>query len=367
MNDLLEIISKAIELAPNEIEEAYSKKRGLENYLTNNKFNGRVYMQGSFSYGTPIKPLRKDRDGDFDLDIVFEIEDNFNDAKDLKESVGLLLKSSKQYSRFMEKEGKRCWTLDYENFHIDILPAIPDNSRGDTFIKITNKDKSSGRYIYKSSNPMGLTEWFLNINEKHYKNSFDNRKSLVFGGNKQFFTESMNYRDWKEVDNKFITTPIQNVVMLLKRHRDQMYVNTTEEEYKPISVIITVLVGKVMENKPNNIYEVLEVMEFFTTEYRNHIEGENNSYKILNPVDARENLADKWNEDNKRFREFQRWLESVKTFLDEINNGKEVSKVISKYFGTEVNSKVQSIIDKEKNDGFSKVKPTSKPWGNNGY
>jgi len=365
VNEWLNKIVEAIDLAPYEIQEAQSKRRGLENFFSNGRIPTSVYIQGSFSYGTAIKPVKKDKDGDFDLDLVCEVQHYFDDPKVLKDYIGDILKKSVQYSQYLESEGKRCWTLDYENFHIDLLPSIPDRVEGQEFIKITSKDQKNHSYEYKSSNPKGLTKWFLEINDRHFSSSRNNRKSVLFEKNKQFFIESMKYTNWNDVEDSFLSTPMQNAVKILKRHRDQKYVNTSHEDYKPISVIITVLMGLVMDQIiPNNNITILSILEQFINNSEKFILRKGDEWVITNPVDKKENLADKWHEDGGiRVVEFKRWLLSLNEFISNLKNINDDNyEVINKHFGQDVFRKVQSMKDKEGQQGSSLNNPTSKPW-----
>lgn len=44
-----------------------------------------------------------------------------------KTIVGDRLREHKTYANMLEPEGKRCWTLNYDEFHMDILPCVPNN------------------------------------------------------------------------------------------------------------------------------------------------------------------------------------------------------------------------------------------------
>ena len=361
INELLVKIVEAIDLTPNDIQEAQSKRLGLENYFLNQQQRIKVYTQGSFSYGTQIKPLKIDRDGDFDLDLVCEVEEDFIDPEILKNYIGDIIKKS-HYSKYLEKEGKRCWTLDYDRFHIDLLPSIHDSINAGTFIKITNKDKESLEYTFKSSNPKGLTKWFLEINDFHFSGIKNNKKSIIYEKNKIFFMESMKYNSWNEVEDIFVSSPLQNAVKILKRHRDQMYINTDKEDFKPISVIITVLVGNIFSNnKQEKNINIVEIINRFISESDRYINYQNNQWIITNPSNSKENLADRWTEQNSiRYKEFIRWKKSLREFIGDLTEQNDKNSIISKYFGPEVTASVQSSIDRDKPAKITN--PNIKPW-----
>ena len=59
------------------------------------------------------------------------------------------MKENKRYANL--KEGKRCWTIEYNDRHIDILPYIPDENG----YLITTEKTNYGTYISRSTNPIG--------------------------------------------------------------------------------------------------------------------------------------------------------------------------------------------------------------------
>ena len=73
--------------------------------------------------------------------------------------------------------GRRCWTIKYadsRNFHLDILPAIPDSSVQFDYLKYRNNidnqkilitDNTNSNYElittnWNKSNPQGYANWF---------------------------------------------------------------------------------------------------------------------------------------------------------------------------------------------------------------
>ena len=125
-----------------------------------------IMPQGSMNLGTVVKPL-DDRD-DYDIDLVCLLKDGKElSPKAVKHLVGDRLKENKTYLEKLDKEGKRCWTMQYDEFHMDILPCIPDAETfvvpGATEIDLTDKNKSTGEYQYKLSNPSAYHDWFLSM------------------------------------------------------------------------------------------------------------------------------------------------------------------------------------------------------------
>lgn len=360
----LEIVMKeiadAISLTPTQIQESESKRRGLENYFKNQNAPIEMYIQGSFSLGTAIQPVKKDKDGDFDLDIVCEVNSNLNRPHELKNYIGDILKKSK-YKEYLCEEGRRCWTLEYERFHIDILPAIKDTKLGPTFILIANKNKETNIYNYLSSNPKSFTKWFLNISNSINLNQKNNQKSVVFNKNKLFFQESMKYTSWNEVSDIFLSSTLQNTVKILKRHRDNVFVGKSNEDYKPISVIITTIAAQITyKYKLDKIGDIInKTVSNYTDFIETTVDGK---YRVINPVDPKENFADKWHEDNRlRYKMFIEWIAQLKEFITLVSSQDTTNSGLKKYLSESVSNAVIAKLNekyKEKNNQVN----TSKPW-----
>ena len=107
-----------------------------------------------------------------------------------------------------------------------------------------------------------------------------------------------------------IKTPLQQAVQLLKRHRDIMYDNLSDDrkDNAPISIIITTLAALAYNNE-ESLYEALKNIIF---KMGNYVKKENGYYIINNPVMQKENFADKWNENPQKAYEFFSWLEKAK-------------------------------------------------------
>ena len=166
---ILRQIAKELDISEEKYENAVASYNAVGSYLSNH-INTQVdiFPQGSFRLGTVIKPL-SDED-DYDIDLVCRLNKQFLYPQNLKNEVGQALKSSDRYSKMLQPEGKRCWTLKYADnaqYHMDILPSIKDITYDkDKKLKITNKDENSGVYTFTTTNPEAYFEWF---NERQYE------------------------------------------------------------------------------------------------------------------------------------------------------------------------------------------------------
>ena len=300
INEIYEDIANELNISDNVFENARRSYKTLGEYLENNiDYPIEVFPQGSMRLGTIINPISED--DDYDLDAVCKVNYQISSPRELKDLVGDTLKASARYKKMLDTEGRRCWTLNYfekSHFHMDILPSIP-NLNNNKSILITDKENDNYKFI--SSNPEAYADWFDLIQK--------NERSIIFQKKK------MQYSNKVEDLQKFgVRTTLQKTVQILKRHRDMKYINATDEERKckPISIIITTLVGKMYSGNET----IVDLIIKFCTSYEEYIEIKpNGDYFIANPVNADENFADKWNTYPERKDAFFKWVKSLKQDL----------------------------------------------------
>lgn len=294
INKIYNEIAEELNISDSAFEKANNSYHALGEYLSNKITDYKVIIipQGSMNLGTIIKPIN-DSD-DYDLDAICIVDCNLNNSKALKDLIGKALKENQTYSKKL-KEGKRCWTIEYSDsaqFHMDILPAMPNRGGNNKSIIITNNN--NGIYQFKTSNPEEYAEWFKKKQKKEYD-------ELI----KRYSSEIKDLTFFKK------RTTLQKTIQILKRHRDIKYANLSDEEKenKPISIIITTIVAE-MYTGNETIYDLILK---FVNDYTKYIEIDSNgNYVIKNPVNDKENFADKWNLYPERKVAFFKWIEELK-------------------------------------------------------
>lgn len=320
VNKLLESLVEDISVSEAKYEEAKNSYESVGDWLSKDnsalkKYNPQIYVQGSFALGTAVTPIDKN---DYDVDVVclLETDNQTVTQHQLKELVGNRLKEHEVYKRMLVpiNGGRRCWTLKYadaRNFHIDILPAIPDDNiifNCQTYrneidkhrIQIT--DNTSPDYAlfsnnWHKSNPLGFLNWF--------KKEMEEKINLRSGEIKNF-NESVN-----EIPVYKRKTTLQKVIQLLKRHRDKHYGNN---EDKPISIIITTLATKAYNGEDT----ILDALQNIVNNMEIYIENRNGIYWVENPTNKYENFADKWESEPIKARNFFEWLLKVKNIVSDL-------------------------------------------------
>ena len=324
-SQLLESIAKALDISDSHYEQAVRRYESIGKWLERDEskvagYSPEIYPQGSFALGTVTKPIFET--DEYDLDLVNELNLKKNEITQevLKNLVGYEVKSYAWANNMNSpaKEGRRCWTLSYADgaqFHMDILPAIPDiesfkellESQGyplstwaDSAIAITDKTLPNYSCIdpdWPRSNPKGYAAWFRS------------RMEIEFNARREFLAESMQARV-DEVPEYRIKTPLQQSIQILKRHRDIMFVEDPDD--KPISIIPTTLAGHAY----NNESDLLDALQNIIKGMPRYILRINGRTWIPNPVNPLENFADKWQEHPQREENFYKWLGQMQQDLD---------------------------------------------------
>lgn len=336
IDKVLRQIAKELDITDEKYENAVASYNAVGTYLSNNiDVQVDIFPQGSFRLGTVIKPL-SDED-EYDIDLVCKVNKYFSNPKDLKNEVGQALKSSDRYSKMLQEEGKRCWTLKYADeaqYHMDILPAIEDITYDkDKKLKITNKDEISNIYTFTTTNPEAYFEWF---NEKQK----EEKRRLV----ESFAVQ--NNKNIEEVPDYKVKTTLQVALQILKRYRDKKFENNLEN--KPISIILTTIMAQIYTGE-NNVYELIKK---FSNNYYKYIKIKDGIEWVENPVNSEENFADKWQIHPERKEAFKFFVSELKN--DIVNNTFitsgdlfEESKSYKEMFGTKIVERAYASIGKQ--------------------
>ena len=299
ISDFLSRIADEISISETMQKKAVSSYEAVGNYLDEGiPCKVSIMPQGSMNLGTTIRPLTDDDDG-YDIDLVCLLEDPNLTLTEIKNTVGKRLKESARYASKIDEEGKRCWTLHYDGFHMDVLPCVPRHGYFIkptlTEIKLTHK-VGPMQYIPKYSNPYQYQQWF------------EERMKSVLTSAREAYARTLRC-SVDDVPMYAVKTPLQKAIQLLKRHRDIFFKD--DDTNAPISIIITTLAAHAY----NGEVDLYEALRRITREMPNYIERRNGKYWISNPTIADENFADKWNESVTKADSFYKWLEQVRTDL----------------------------------------------------
>ena len=254
-----------------------------------------IYAQGSFRLGTVVRPLT-DND-EYDIDLVYRRNlkgkaPRRKSSRRRRATTCAAMSDTRKATVTTPPtldEGRRCWTLTYgDRFHMDVLPAIPDGDGWPESILVTDRELRE----WQSSNPVGYAEWF----KKCMLTQFVANRSRVATVLKMAAEEVPEWR---------VKTPLQRAVQLLKRHRDHYFQN--DQNDRPVSIIITTLAAQAYRNQGNLCDALLAIVR----DMPKYIEYRDGVAWVANPVNPKENFADKWQSNPRRAEKFSSWLQRV--------------------------------------------------------
>lgn len=290
-SQLLEAAAETLDIPIRLYEDAVLKYSDVGLWLSQEgselaDYHPDIYPQGSFRLGTMVRPISDNDEYDIDLVCLLTIDKDDTTKAELKKMVGDRLRKRSDLAEMMQPS-RRAWTLNYPaQFHMDVLPTIPNLERKPTGILLTDK----ALHEWQKSNPIAYADWFYKRMEVIYL-----EKRAAIAKEIQASIEEVPY--WQ------VKTPLQRVVQILKRHRDVYFQNDLED--RPVSIIITTLAATAYRNQADLSDALLQVVK----EMPNFIQKRGDKWWVANPVEPDENFADKWNEYPSRKEAFFEWLD----------------------------------------------------------
>ncbi len=276
-----------------------------------------VYPQGSMALGTTIRPLSDKEDYDIDLVCLLRNYKNGHNPRLVKKVVGDRLKAHELYKDKIDAVGekKRCWTMEYDGFHMDILPCVPRYGiycpPQKTAICLTHR-YDTALYRFLPSDPEKYRDWFL-------ERTRCEGNPLVL--NAKFHSEV------KPLRQIMCATTLQKAVCILKRHRDVMF--ESRPDLKPISIIVTTLAAQAYQGD-YGVYKTLTRL-LAKEGMRSFIQEDGGDCRIPNPVLPEENFAEKWKNNPAMKVAMLTWLDKAREELVDIPLGKKGTSLYDWY------------------------------------
>ena len=343
VNSVLQLVVTEIEIPRSYYEKAVARHRSLGEWLCRPEstvvaFAPVVVPQGSFRYGTVVRPVVPTQKYDLDNVTTLQIAKTRMSQKELKNLYGAEIKAYAIAHQMTDpaEERNRCWRLFYADafsFHLDSLPCVPEDQRvvdaivaagvglqlAQLAVAITDRrhphyDRISSALL--SSNPRGFASWFEQCARSW---ALPRLRDLV---------KSNLYASVEDVPAYEFKTPLQQAIQILKRHRDVMF--QASPTVAPISMIITNLAAHAYAGE-SDLYtalaNIVEKMPQFVRSERP---------RIPNPANPVEDYADKWSLDPKLERHFWQWHTQVRADLKRLPTfvtGETLAKDVERTFG----------------------------------
>lgn len=313
-----------------------------------------IFPQGSFRLGVAIRPISGEEVYDIDLacNLRSGVSPNTHSQEELKVLLGKelsLYQTSRQIKSPLE-EKHRCWRLEYADslkFHMDIVPCIPQDELKRKSLAISMESYGIQEHLAQqvSELAVGITDdrhinyrkhvpdWMIS-NPEGYAQWFENRMHPS-----AMFKVACESAQIDEVPIYKQKTPLQRVIQILKRHRDQMFANNSDS--KPISIIITTLATS-SYNGSSSIEETLKSVLIGLKQFI-----ASNSDEVKNPVNPEENFADRWKMPAYNYLElkqhFRKWVEKLNKDFEFIFNSNELEML-----SESLSNNLSIFIDKKK-------------------
>jgi len=293
-----------------------------------------IYPQGSVSIGTTTKPYGKT---EFDLDVVIHIKKLSSDyePETIFNEVVRRLNENETYKKMSEPKS-RCVRLNYKgDFHLDVVPGCMVILYDDKLIDIPDQKNK----IWLRSCPKRYQTWFLNIANKVQMTYLEK----AYSANKV------------EIEEYVKKKPLQRAVQLIKMRRNIYFSEQTENA--PTSIILTTLAAQFYNGQAS----ISETFEGIISQIRDHIQTffPNKPFKLYNPVNPGENLADVWEAKPELYMNFIYFIERL--YMDwqklkEAHGIEEEAKLIKGMFGEDSYIKAMEAkadtVNKQRDNGL---------------
>jgi len=351
---ILDLIFESLDVPTSYYQKAANRYRSVGEWLHRDGsavagLAPEVFPQGSFRYGTVIKPITEG--GVFDLDMACQVnlsKSNYTQEQ-IKELLGGEIASYARAQSFKEKpEAKhRCWRLHYADevgFHMDVVPCIPESPDfiqalmsvgvpekwATMAIAITDDRHQNFKLIdpdWPSSNTEGFAEWFF----QRMKTVGPEKLIKIASDRKVASIDDVPANEWK--------TPLQRAVQVLKRHRDMVFKD--QEDLRPVSVLITTLAALAYGGEA----DLFQALDGILTRMPGLIRPE--APRVPNPLNPKEDFTDRWEKDHRLEKSFRLWVARAKTDLDALSGDLDdlaMTDLLGKEFGIKVNDDLRKSM-----------------------
>lgn len=375
INETLRNAATKIDIPPSMYEKAVAHYNAVANYLDNQGLPVVITPYGSFLSGTPARPLTDDEDGYFDIDAEVVVEGasiNSSDASSVRFEVESLLFESGRYSDRLTSDDT-CMTLEYVvdgiagGFRLDLssCAAAPNCEQAQACATAPTYSHTAIAIAKRSNewmptNPVGLANWFLDLNERFAQKGRMARKAAIAAS-------STVYASVDSVPDQLDRSNLQCAVQIAKRSRDVFFHRAGRDD-RPGSFVLLILFGLISEELPSNasIYDILcafaSNMEKADEEIAQGACGALGKLKgreLKNPV-FDENVISNWTDSD--IEAFFMWIKAFNRDLRNLSQGTaKTSASLEAIFGQKTGKEAATALGISAIAAPSLVKP-NKPW-----
>ena len=379
---ILDLVFDSLDVPASYYQKAANRYRSVGEWLHRDgsalaDLEPEVFPQGSFRYGTVIRPITEN--GVYDLDMACRVnlsKSNYTQAQ-VKALLGGEITSYAKAQSFKEApEAKhRCWRLNYADevgFHMDVVPCIPESPDfmralmgagvserwANMAVAITDDCHRNFTVIdsdWPSSNTEGFAEWFV----QRMKTIGPERMMKMAADREVASIDDLPSYEWK--------TPLQRAVQVLKRHRDMVFKD--QEDLKPVSVLITTLAALAYGGEA----DLFQALDGILTRMPGLVRS--STPRVPNPINPKEDFADRWQKNPDLEPNFRLWIARAKTDLHALEGDLDelgMTDLLGKEFGIKMSEGLRvSMVAAGWNAGRSHavvaapaihIHEAAKPW-----
>ncbi len=317
------ITSDALDIPRSLYDRAAARHRAVGEWLCRPASSVAAYRpnvrpQGSFRFGTVIRPINPDAEYDLDHVVLFDgLNTSAMSQMALKELLGAELREyARVHGMKPPTEHHRCWRLHYRDevaFHLDSLPCVPAKAGvQEALIRsgveqpyalraVAITDRRRPGYVapiseWLTSNPRGFARWFES-------RAALGRDPLLLERIRAGAVEDVPPYDWR--------TPLQRSIQLLKRHRDMMFADSAD--LAPISMIITNLAAHAYRGE----VDLADALAGIVARMGQFVQPL--CPRVPNPTHPQEDYADKWSRDALLEQNFWLWYTQVQHDVESLS------------------------------------------------
>jgi hypothetical protein len=325
LDQLVEEICLTLQITPTQFDLARQHYEAVGDWLAREgspiaALKPIIYPQGSMALRTTVRP-RPERE-EYDLDLVLQVQPVDTDPMRLYNLVGDRLEAHEVYGQMLERM-KRCLRLNYEHqFHLDILPARLDRTRGGTCIEVPDRALK----CWMPSNPAGYVLWFEHQCDEG---------ALFKAAREQVPLPPPLPEHQLQV--------LRQIVQLIKRRRDNAFRGA---DVAPRSVVLTTLAGHAYargESLTAALEQVLLAIEAAIAQAHPH------PIEVRNPTNSAELFSERWRDRDAyaAFTNFIRTFRAEVTALRAAEGLEAIALALDGMFGNELGQKaVRAYSDK---------------------
>lgn len=293
LDEVLELLCEGLQLTPSEWSDAEEKYSAVGRWLSAPgsplySLRPEIKYQGSMLLGTVVKPwIREEFDVDL-LAILATTRHRHPEPTVVYEAVASRIAEHDTYRKMMTRK-ERCIELNYAGqFHLDVVPAIPESKSGNALLIPDRQLRSWVR-----TDPFGYAQWFYSRTPV--------RETV------ERYEARANVAPLPPPNHASDISPLQRTVQLIKRRRDLFFDGSPDA---PKSIALTTLAANHYDGQSDCTDALIAALGGIRAE----IDSAPGILSIPNPVDRSENLARHWTPSS-----YGKFIRFVDRFIDEMH------------------------------------------------